>query len=79
MAAPVASQLLDTTQAAALRRAASELVPRVEAGGHTAKKALAKAIAMMSEPSAKNSIKGSGLKVRVCISVFFMSMWVWLR
>merc|ERR1712226_1064153 len=62
VAAPVASQLLDTTQAAALKRAASELVPRVEAGGHTAKKAQAKAIAMMSEPSAKGSIKGSGLK-----------------
>jgi len=59
---PQAAQLLDASQTATLKRAVSELVPRVEAGGHTAKKALANAIAMMSEPSAKTSMKASGLE-----------------
>jgi len=60
--APQAAQLLGATQTATLQRAASDLVPRVEAGGHTAKKALASAIAMMAETDAKTSLKASGLE-----------------
>ena len=51
----------EASRSAALRAEVSDLVSRVEAGGRTAKKALAKAIGMVAEPSAKSAILGSGL------------------
>merc|ERR1739845_78412 len=46
---------------AATKAEVSALVGKISAGGRTAKKALAQAIGMISEPDAKTTMKASGL------------------